>query len=87
MNAQLKQLHGYEKEGADLKTLTVVSGKGGTGKTTIINLLPRFYDPTEGKITVDGHDLPFTNKDQGVAFTLPGIAEHTVIVMEPEGAE
>ena len=36
MNAQLKQLHGYEKEGADLKTLTVVSGKGGTGKTSIV---------------------------------------------------
>jgi MinD superfamily P-loop ATPase len=36
VNVQLKQLHGYEKEGADLKTLTVVSGKGGTGKTSIV---------------------------------------------------
>lgn len=32
-------------------------GATGSGKTTIINLLPRFYDPTGGRITIDGHDL------------------------------
>jgi ATP-binding cassette subfamily B protein len=32
-------------------------GATGSGKTTIINLLPRFYDPTEGQITIDGYDL------------------------------
>ncbi|MBI5563710.1 MAG: ABC transporter ATP-binding protein [Chloroflexi bacterium] len=32
-------------------------GATGSGKTTIINLLPRFYDPVEGQITIDGHDL------------------------------
>jgi ATP-binding cassette subfamily B protein len=32
-------------------------GATGSGKTTIINLLPRFYDPTEGRITLDGYDL------------------------------
>ncbi len=32
-------------------------GATGSGKTTIINLLPRFYDPSAGRITIDGHDL------------------------------
>jgi ATP-binding cassette subfamily B multidrug efflux pump len=32
-------------------------GATGSGKSTIINLVPRFYDPTEGRITIDGHDL------------------------------
>ncbi len=32
-------------------------GATGSGKTSIINLLPRFYDPTEGSITIDGYDL------------------------------
>jgi len=32
-------------------------GATGSGKTTIINLLPRFYDPTDGRITIDGHEL------------------------------
>ncbi len=32
-------------------------GATGSGKTTIINLLPRFYDPVEGQITIDGYDL------------------------------
>lgn len=32
-------------------------GPSGSGKTTIAEMLPRFYDPTEGHITLDGHDL------------------------------
>ncbi|GDX67191.1 ABC transporter ATP-binding protein [Anaerolineae bacterium] len=32
-------------------------GATGSGKTTIINLLPRFYDPSSGSIIIDGHDL------------------------------
>ncbi len=32
-------------------------GPSGAGKTTVTYLLPRLYDPTEGRITLDGHDL------------------------------
>ncbi len=32
-------------------------GPTGSGKTTIVNLLPRFYDVTEGRITIDGQDI------------------------------
>jgi subfamily B ATP-binding cassette protein MsbA len=32
-------------------------GPSGSGKTTLANLVPRFYHPTRGRITLDGHDL------------------------------
>jgi len=32
-------------------------GPTGSGKTTIVNLMPRFYDTTGGRITIDGHDI------------------------------
>lgn len=34
-----------------------IVGPSGVGKTTIVMLLMRFYDPTEGRILIDGHDL------------------------------
>lgn len=38
------------------KTVALV-GSSGAGKSTIADLLPRFYDPTEGRIILDGEDL------------------------------
>ncbi|WP_308280203.1 ABC transporter transmembrane domain-containing protein [Streptomyces iranensis] len=37
--------------------LTALVGPSGAGKTTITHLVPRLYDPGEGTVSIDGHDL------------------------------
>lgn len=49
-------------------------GSSGAGKTTIANLLLRFWDPEKGRITIDGHDL----RD----ITLDSLREHIALVAQ-----
>ncbi len=49
-------LDGVSLAAAPGRTVALV-GPSGAGKTTLISLLPRFYDPTAGCILVDGHDI------------------------------
>ena len=49
-------------------------GGPGSGKTSLINLLPRFYDPTYGRILVDGTDIQ--------EYTLKSIRENVGVVQQ-----
>src|SRR4030095_3942970 len=54
--------------------ITAILGAPGSGKSTIVNLLPRFYDVTAGRITVDGQDI----RD----FTLHSLRHNVGIVQQ-----
>lgn len=49
-------------------------GMTGSGKSTFINLIPRFYDPSEGRVLIDGQDVRHT--------TLESLREQIGIVMQ-----
>jgi len=49
-------LHGLDLDVPAGTTVALV-GHTGAGKSTIAKLLARFYDPRDGRITIDGHDL------------------------------
>ncbi|MBN1399713.1 MAG: ABC transporter ATP-binding protein [Anaerolineae bacterium] len=57
---------GYEEGSAVLKGIDLVARPGetiallgatGSGKTSVINMIPRFYDATAGRVTIDGYDV------------------------------
>jgi len=57
---------GYDAVSAVLRDVDIVAKPGeiiallgptGSGKSTVVNLLPRFYDVTGGRIVIDGHDI------------------------------
>jgi len=49
-------LHNITLDVAAGETVALV-GPSGAGKSTLVSLIPRFYDPQEGRVRVDGHDV------------------------------
>lgn len=43
--------------GAEPGQVVALLGATGSGKTSIVNLIPRFYDVTDGRVTIDGYDV------------------------------
>ncbi|MCY4366318.1 MAG: ABC transporter ATP-binding protein [Chloroflexi bacterium] len=54
--------------------VTAILGAPGSGKSTIVNLIPRFYDVTEGRVTIDGEDIR--------EFTLESLRRNVGIVQQ-----
>jgi ATP-binding cassette subfamily B protein/subfamily B ATP-binding cassette protein MsbA len=66
------------------KTIALV-GRSGAGKTTLCNLVARFYDPTEGRVTLDGTDLREFDVEE--YRELLGIVEQDVFLFDGTVAE
>jgi len=65
------------------ETLALV-GRTGAGKSTLVKLLSRFYDPTHGRILIDGHDLRHVSqaslrRQMGVVLQDPFLFSGTVM--------
>jgi len=58
----------------DAGQLVALVGPSGAGKTTLTNLVARFYDPDTGRVTVDGHDLR--------EVTMQSLADHLGVVFQ-----
>ncbi|SCD87516.1 ATP-binding cassette, subfamily B [Streptomyces sp. SolWspMP-sol7th] len=76
------------------KTVAVV-GSTGAGKSTLAKLLARFYDPTEGRVLLDGtdlRDLPMAELRRGVvmvtqeAFLFSGTIADNIAIGRPEAS-
>jgi ATP-binding cassette subfamily B protein/subfamily B ATP-binding cassette protein MsbA len=61
------------------QTIALV-GRSGSGKTTLCNLVARFYDPTQGKVLLDGQDL--RNIDVESYRNLLGVVEQEVFLFD-----
>jgi ATP-binding cassette subfamily B protein len=48
---------------AEPGTTTAILGATGAGKTTLVNLIPRFYDPVEGRVLINGVDVRQVKQD------------------------
>ncbi len=63
-------IHDLSFEAKAGQTVAIV-GPTGAGKTTLVNLLMRFYDPQDGVITLDGRDIKeYTRKSLRAAFSM-----------------
>ena len=60
--------------------MVALVGPSGAGKTTLVHLLPRFYEAQEGRITIDGHDIRQV-KVRSLRDTI-GIALQTVFLFD-----
>ncbi len=58
----LPVLHDVSFEAMPGKTVALV-GSTGSGKSTLISLVPRFYDPQSGRILIDGHDIRYVKME------------------------